>query len=52
MNMPIIEARIPPAATSIGRNQAVAVSGTSDLPSEAEKKAIIPSVMVAIIEST
>ena len=30
--MPIIEARIPPAATSIGRNQAAVTSGTNFIP--------------------
>ena len=51
-NMPIMEAIMPPAAISMGRNQAVAISGTSDLPRTTEEAAIIPRVMVAIMEST
>ncbi|MBA7707446.1 hypothetical protein ES703_116318 [subsurface metagenome] len=51
-NIPMIEAIIPPAATIIGRNQAVAISGTKDLSKEMEKVAIIPNVIVAMIEST
>ena len=47
-NMPMMEAIIPPAATSMGRNQAVARLGASWV----EKTAIVPSAMVAIIEST
>ena len=47
-NMPMMEAIIPPPATSMGRNQAVVRLGASWV----EKTAIAPSAMVAIIEST